>query len=431
MSRLTLSRSFVLGLILPISLSLVTLAEPLEQPPFTATDETPWYAHDFRRTGFGWGGEYAGQNTWKRLGAIGSEQPHYERSTDQEVKLGGGFEHFDRFLASATLKVKKVYRSGSRDTRTLLDFETAYVACLSETGNAQLSLGRKYYEDRRGFLFHQSLDGLHGNFRWTWAENEWELYLVRGRQAEGSEKVNYRLAQVTVKQKDRDMSVYYLDRQQLAGVDKKREFLGLRSSGRLINSIEHWAEFALMGGVSESSQGKLKRRAWGIDLGLLWPIPGSPVTAIAGYAVGSGDRNHGDGVDRQFRQSGLQLNNGWVGRGGTKLKYFGELLKPELSNLAISTLGLRWNVDKTTTLEVLHHRYRQPVAAVSLRAYGLSVAPGGLARSLGREWDVVISRQLARGLKVELNLARFSPGKTYDGDLGPLSMAYIDLRYRF
>ncbi len=426
MFRIKLVSLFIF-LLLPTS----TIAQ--HEPNTTSPSQTdlPWYSHNLELSDFSWGGEYAGAVGWKNKDRSGFADLEQQSFSDQEIKLRAGFEHFNWLQASATLKAKKTYRSGIRNPEFTHGFESAYFGWASASGGAEISLGRKYYEDRRGFLFHESLDGLHSTIRWLRKEEQWRADFFAGRQAEGSGPVDFRLAQVTMKQKARQLGAYYLSRSSREGPGARRVFMGFRSSGQLLSSLEHWAEFALMGGSRMSEFEAVSRRAWGADVGLLWTPAEGLITTIAAYAYGSGDRDPDDGIDKQFRQTGLQLNNGWVGHGGTKLKYFGELLKPELSNLAISTLGLRWSLPAEITVEILHHRYRQPVASTTLYAYGLSQSPSGAARSLGQEWDLVVSHRLPNGLRVELNLAQFRPGAAFQGRIEPLNLAYIDLRYFF
>ncbi len=58
-----------------------------------------------------------------------------------------------------------------------------------------------------------------------------------------------------------------------------------------------------------------------------------------GYALGSGDDASTSDVDESFRQTGLQDNSAKF-NGVTRLKYYGEVLNPELSNLSVLTAGV-------------------------------------------------------------------------------------------
>ena len=77
---------------------------------------------------------------------------------------------------------------------------------------------------------------------------------------------------------------------------------------------------------------------WAFDLGLTAVAPAAfEPRATIGYAIGSGDE--GDGKrDRSYRQSGLHANETGLG-GVRRFTYYGRLLDPELSNLAIATAG--------------------------------------------------------------------------------------------
>src|SRR5205823_14938621 len=60
-----------------------------------------------------------------------------------------------------------------------------------------------------------------------------------------------------------------------------------------------------------------------------------------GDAFGSGDSNARHGEDTAFRQTGLHRNNDRF-LGVDRFHYYGELARPELSNLHIVTASVGW-----------------------------------------------------------------------------------------
>ena len=122
--------------------------------------------------------------------------------------------------------------------------------------------------------------------------------------------------------------------------------------GERYGDLSYWADAAIVMGrekLLELADTAIKRklvtsrtnrrvRGWAIDLGLRWdsPLPGQPMFTL-GYAVGSGDRSPERGSDRAFRQTGLQSND-------EEFRTYGEILRPELSNLSIPVLAVRFPI---------------------------------------------------------------------------------------
>jgi hypothetical protein len=155
---------------------------------------------------------------------------------------------------------------------------------------------------------------------------------------------------------------------------------------------------------------------WAWDGGLTWrtPLPGN-VAFTVGRAVGSGDRDPRDGRDESFRQTGLHDNNARF-RGVDRFRYYGELLRPELSNLKISTLAVGFRLLPSSSLELLYHDYRQVHPADFLRDARLKADPDGRAVHVGREWNLVLGLEESRHVEIELVAGLFRAGRAY-GDL--------------
>jgi hypothetical protein len=109
----------------------------------------------------------------------------------------------------------------------------------------------------------------------------------------------------------------------------------VRSRGEPVEDLDYWLELGYVGG----RDGSKSIGGWGVDLGTTyeWPLGPRPSVTL-GFAFGSGDRNADDQRDGSFRQTGLQKNE-WDFGGSTDFKVYGEVLDPELSNLAIFTVG--------------------------------------------------------------------------------------------
>lgn len=162
---------------------------------------------------------------------------------------------------------------------------------------------------------------------------------------------------------------------------------------------------------------------WAIDIGVSWQtaLPGQPTLTLA-YALGSGSDQPEDGTEHAFRQTGLQDNNDRFG-GVDSFRYYGELLRPELSNLQIWTMALGVRLLRSSSVELLYHLYRQVEPVPFLRRARIRAEPEGEHRAIGQEWDVVIGIEEWEHVEVELIGAVFRAGSAYGSLSGKI--AYV------
>jgi alginate production protein len=162
------------------------------------------------------------------------------------------------------------------------------------------------------------------------------------------------------------------------------------------------------------AEGSVERRisghAW--DIGAFWRLP-VDLTLSVGLASGSGGTS--GNTDKNFRQTGLQENKGRV-TGVKRLRYYGELLDPQLTNLRIETIGIGQRFLDNSSIELLHHRYRQQVASSQFVGSRLAEDPEGTNRNLGRGIDILIAIRESRRAEFTLLLSRFSPGAAFAAD---------------
>jgi hypothetical protein len=153
-------------------------------------------------------------------------------------------------------------------------------------------------------------------------------------------------------------------------------------------------------------------RGQAVDLGLSWTLglPLRPSLTLA-YARGSGGADDGT-QDRNFRQTGLHENKARLA-GVKRLRRYGELLQPDLSNLAVTTLGTGLRLLGNSSLELVLHRYRQAVPAARVAGARLSAVPEGLRPALGREIDLFLAVREWSWLELTLRWSRFEPGAAY------------------
>ncbi len=215
--------------------------------------------------------------------------------------------------------------------------------------------------------------------------------------------------------------------------DLRAGWLGLRASGEWRRteggrwaSLVYWADLALLRGretswlpgPAASTAGAAARRrvrgqAFDIGSTVSFQLPLRPSLTLA-LARGSGGERSAT-RDDNFRQTGLHENKARIA-GVKRLRRYGELLQPDLSNLAVTTLGTGLRVLDNSSIELVLHRYRQVVAATTIAGARLSQAPLGLNRDLGREWNLLLAVREWQALEFTLALARFEPGAAFAGD---------------
>ncbi|MBU3069085.1 alginate export family protein [Aestuariicella sp. G3-2] len=430
-------KSLMAGTILSVPVVVPALVASAESAgevsgkPVITPFNPPWDAPRLLNENLSWGGEYVNQIIRRDKSA----QLPAEHLIGQELKLGLAAKPFHRVSGLVTLKWQEAIIIDEPDQASRLGFESAYVSWLNESGDPLLSLGRYYYEDSRGFLFHQSVDGIHAQHHWKTSGWDWQFTAFAGRQGvwkedflanQGIDDTSYGFLEWKAHNQQRQASAYMFFRESHNRQNDSPQIFGVRSLGQITNSLDHWLELM----VARGESGNESIRAYAMDVGAIWQMS-SWASAVVGYAYGSGDKQLDDGIDQRFRQSGLQLNNGWIGRGGAKLKYYGELTKPELSNISLSTLGLRFTPFEKASIELLYHDYRQAQADTQFYGFGLKDSPNGIDKGLGEEWDLVLSYRKIPGWKLELNLAQFRPGKAFGGRSKTLSLIYLETRWRF
>jgi alginate production protein len=292
----------------------------------------------------------------------------------------------------------------------------------------EINLGRRNYEDDRHWVFDGSIDVASLSYR---HEN------VRGELMVGRDLLWSLDALRKIKKPLTEMAMLYADYRGFdnnvlaAYVMKRRDPLGqegapvnwsLRASGKPSATFSYWLEAALQRGKDENGQ---KFKASAFDVGGTyrfadWPF--DPNVTLS-YAYGSGDGSPDDGINQEFRQTGLQTNEAkYIGL--SKFKAYGEMLDSELSNMKIVTLGLGARLQPGISVDMIYHRYRLDALASEIRNWGLTAQmntlPGSAtkpqSKEMGQEVDLVIGfRGLfdIRRLGLDLRIGRFFPGAAF------------------
>lgn len=181
---------------------------------------------------------------------------------------------------------------------------------------------------------------------------------------------------------------------------------------------------------------------WAVDAGVDVPVPVvlSPVLHL-GYAYGSGDDNSSDGDDDAFRQTGLDGNSSRLGGFSASLNNYGSVLRPDLSNLHIATIGATVPLTEATELAGYYRYYRLAEEDGGLTA-SVTAGRNGEDTDLGQGFDLILNMNVAEQFSIEQNaldrinfrttLGAFTAGDAYGDNEGDTALrGQVDFGIRF
>ena len=185
---------------------------------------------------------------------------------------------------------------------------------------------------------------------------------------------------------------------------------------------------------------------WAFDgsVGLEFDNVFNPLLTL-GYAYGSGDEGtNPNGTNGAFRQTDLHGNSARIPFGFTNetQRTYGEVFRPELSNIHIIQAGLSLPVFEHSDIGLQYYRYWLAEKEAALRSSSISASLNGTDRDLGQELDAIaniyigkeldFSNPFARETSFRLRFGAFNPGGAYDVDDGEIAYRGTgELRFRF
>jgi len=290
----------------------------------------------------------------------------------------------------------------------------------------ELQVGRQDFDDQREWVYDENLDAV----RLAWSTPRFRAELSASTLVEGgstrNENTDNLILYLSNNDRKRTLAAYVVDRRDDRGAKDYPLHFGAGAYGKWFPNNKMWAEASLLRGYT----GNVDLDSYGFDVGTTWsPEFAEPLNFTIGYAFGSGDPDPADGVDRTFRQTGLQDNNDRFG-GVTSFRYYGEIFDPELSNLSIMTLGVGARLTRKTSLDLVLHKYTQDEAATTLRNTNLRRQPDGVHSDLGWEADMILGTRAWDGWDFELVFGMFHAGDAFPGADDALHGAF-QIRYRF
>ncbi len=296
---------------------------------------------------------------------------------------------------------------------------------IAHTG-IDLRAGRQDFDDLREWVYDENLDAI----RFVLRREQLRLELSAStRYEDGSDRDEHTenlIAYLSNNDSKRHLAAYVVDRRDDRSPRDYPIHFGVRAIGEFLPNNKSWVEASMLRGFSDNTN----LEGHGFDLGTTWsPGFSDPVSATLGFAYGSGDDDPNDGTDEAFRQTGLQDNNAKFA-GVTSFRYYGEIVDPELSNLAIWTAGIGTRVARKSSIDLVYHYYDQVDAIDFLRDSDLSADPDGTHEHLGQEFDLVVGTKAWKPLDFEFVLGWFDPGPAFP-DADDAWLASFQMRFRF
>ncbi len=184
-------------------------------------------------------------------------------------------------------------------------------------------------------------------------------------------------------------------------------------------------------------------RAWGFD-GTISLDPGMDggVMLYAGYAYGSGDDNPAGDTDNEFRQTDLDGSSSRIGVERQPQKNYGEVLRPELSNLHVFSFGAGYPFNESVDAAVTYFNYQLAENALRLRSSNISAPLNGTDKELGQEIDIAVNVDLddqlplnnryTKDIDFRIAAGGFSPGDAYEpGGNDNSYHLFAEIKFRF
>jgi len=325
---------------------------------------------------------------------------------------------------------------GDEDRVTEFGFEEAYLTVLDRELGLSLQMGRSAFVDERGWLFDEELDAIRGHFQseasfLELSASREELVDVDLLNPDDIPPIVNYIAYGGLTPGDHlTVGAYGILRDHLEQAQTRPLFLGAFAKGSIDDNLAYWLD---IGHVRGRDAGR-RIEGYGADLlGVYtFDLDYAP-RFVLGYAFATGDSDPHDGKDENFRQTGLQGEDGnEVELGGqTALKYLGEAFVPELSNLSVFTAGLGASPCEGCSIDIVYHYYLQDEASPEIRRSALDTQPIGRDRELGQEVDLVVGYEAFEGFELRGFLGYFEPGKAFAAGADGAFLARVELEFDF
>lgn len=321
---------------------------------------------------------------------------------------------------------------GATTSDRKVQINEAYISLFGKNRNQALTFGRWSVSDDREWMFDEELDGIHFFSRnrsvaieLMYAREQLFRKDLFGRHDKNEPDHVYARAFSNLPGKNIG-SIYGLYQKGQDADDADLLWLGASLIGKTRSDLDYWAEFAHVRGTDDDRN----VRGYGLDLGMTKTFENVPYNPrfTAGFAFGSGDG--GGSTDTAFRQTGIQGNSSKFG-GRKKFKYYGEVFDPELSNLAVLTLGAGFDILGKSSIDIVYHGFLQHRVSKKIRDSKLDRKPNGSSRNLGQEIDVIVGIREFDGVDLDFIGGLYFPGSAFAEDRDPVVQLGFEITLEF
>ena len=173
----------------------------------------------------------------------------------------------------------------------------------------------------------------------------------------------------------------------LGSLKYRADLVGLTGEENIESSVAS----ATPGVNTVTGNNKRDVNAWAFDGDITFVPPKMRGLALtAGYAFGSGDGST-TGDSSAFRQSDIQGSSSRVGLERQAQRHYGEVLRPELSNIHILSAGAGYPLSAATDIGLTYYYYHLDEEATGLRYSGITAPVNGRDGSLGHAADLALN----------------------------------------
>ena len=285
----------------------------------------------------------------------------------------------------------KTTHSISYPSKTNLKVKEALLA-VRLTSAQTLSAGRLRLTDTNRSLIDASGDSVHYAFKTTNSAFEAavfrDVFYDRG---------TYALLHATRFSKARNRGIYLLTEKN--GQDKRLHlaaYLSRKTSSNLRNSLNAAAV------IGDAANGETA--GFAVDIRAMRTFsdqPGHPQITL-GFAAGT----------KGYRPSGLQSNKTYDG-GQTQFNRFGFVFQPELTNMAVATVGLGLRPSRKFSLDLYGHAYSQLSRSTISPDARVVGALTNHSTYLGSELSLVGAWRPSKKTKIEFGRGIYKPGNAF------------------
>jgi len=314
-----------------------------------------------------------------------------------------------------------MYSITTSNTKLGFDVKNLYISSRNLFENrANILVGRKYINDKRGWYYKSSLDLLALSNK-----NDLLLYqffigtrVTKNRVAYDPNAVNKNLKGVQFfighisyeffKENTLEGFYIYEDNK---NAQKKLGWSGLRIQGKIAQKnsdiLSYWGDIATMHGKYQ----KNNAQGLGYDIGVKYSLTRYASAIALSSAYGSGGGN-------LYLQPSFTNNRSNYLSKDISFRYYGEFLQPELSNMWISSLYLlhHFNNNPQTTAILAMHNYTQDKSSTTqYNATQFTLKPNGKKSDIGNEIDCILHYDIVQNSYWRFSAGYFIGGKAFEG----------------